>query len=152
MPTLYSHLNCVMLQLLFQRVVISIFLDISHDYMEIYVDDFIAYGGTFEEALKNLEKVLQRCEDHNLSLNTKKCFMMMREGVVLGHYISQTSIQVDPSNIEVILNVSTLIKKKNIISFLGHAGYYKRFIKAFSNMVGLLYNLLTKDVEFQWTP
>lgn len=54
------------------------FLDISHDCMEIYMDDFTTYGGTFEEALNNLQKKLQRCEYHNLSLNSEKCLMMMQ--------------------------------------------------------------------------
>ena len=61
----------------FQRVVISIFADISHDCMEIYMDDFTTFGVTFEEAMKNLEKVLIRCQEHNLALNSEKCFMLM---------------------------------------------------------------------------
>lgn len=56
------------------------------------MDDFTIYGSTFEEAKKNIEKVLQNCEDHNLSLNSKKCFMMMQKGIVLDHYISAIRI------------------------------------------------------------
>ena len=56
------------------------------------MDDFTLYGSSFDEALKNLEKVLERCEQTHLSLSTKKCHMMMSEGIVLGHFISTTGI------------------------------------------------------------
>ena len=59
------------------QAVISIFADISHDCMEIYMDDFTTFGVTFEEAMVNLEKVLVRCQEHNLALNSEKCFMLM---------------------------------------------------------------------------
>ena len=52
------------------------------------MDDFTPYGDNFDEALENLEKVLKRCEQTHLSLSTKKCHMMMSEGVFLGHFIS----------------------------------------------------------------
>ena len=58
--------------------------------MKIYMDDFTKFGFTFEEAMMNLEKVLIRCQEHNLALNSEKCFMLMQEGVVLAHFISAT--------------------------------------------------------------
>lgn len=76
----------------FQRAIIGIFSDLVNDCLEIYMDDFTSYGDSFEEALTNLEKVLKRCKETQLSLSTKKCHMMMTEGVVLGHYISSTGI------------------------------------------------------------
>ena len=72
----------------FQRVVLGIFSDIAVDYFEIYMDDFTAHGTTFEEEHANLDKVLKRCQEYNLSLNNEKCYFMMEEGVVLGHYLS----------------------------------------------------------------
>ena len=60
--------------------------------MDIFMDDFTLYGSDFEEALKNLEKVLTRCEQTQLSLSTEKCNMMMSEGVVLGHFIYANGI------------------------------------------------------------
>lgn len=115
------------------------------------MDDFTTYGADFNEALENLKKFLQRCEDHNLSLNNEKCFMMMQEGVVLEHYISHKGIQVDPTKIEVITNLPTPAKKKDVRSFLGHAGYYRQFIKDLRKIATPLYTLLTKDAKFQWT-
>ena len=71
----------------FQRAVIGIFSELVSDSMDIFMDDFNPYGKEFEEALKILEKVLTCCEQTQLSLSTKKCHMMMSEGVVLGNFI-----------------------------------------------------------------
>ena len=78
-----------------------------NDSMDIFMDNFTPYGSDFEEALKNLENILTPCEETQLSLSTKKCHMMMGEGVVLGHFISIDGIQVDPSKIRVIENIPT---------------------------------------------
>jgi hypothetical protein len=113
----------------FQRAVIGIFSDMLNDSMEIFMDDFTPYGVSFQEALQNLEKVLKRCIQAHLSLSTEKCHMMMSEGIVLGHFISSQGIQVDPSKIQVIKNLPTPKTQTEVRSFLGHAGYYRRFIK-----------------------
>jgi hypothetical protein len=60
--------------------------------------------------------------------------MMMRKGVVLGHFISYAGIQVDPAKIQVILDIPNPSTQKEVRSFLGHAGYYRRFIKKFPNL------------------
>jgi hypothetical protein len=119
--------------------------------LEIYIDDFTPYGDNFEEALTNLEKVLKRCKETQLSLSTEKCHMMMTEGVVLGNYISSTRIRVDPTKIEVILQILVPKTQKEVRSFLGHASYYQRFIENFSKIASPLFNLLSQEVEFVWT-
>ena len=87
--------------------------------MEIFTDDFTPYGKDFEEALKNLENVLTRCEQTQLSLSTEKCHMMMSEGVVLGHFISVNGIQVDPSKMKVTKIYLLLQLKKRCEVFWG---------------------------------
>jgi len=77
--------------------------------------------------------------------------MMINEGIVLGHDISANRIKVDPSKIEVILKIPTPKTQKEVCSFLGHAGYYRRFIEIFSKIVSPLFSLLMKDVDFLWT-
>ena len=79
--------------------------------MEIFMDDF-THGKYFEEALKNLEKVLTHCKHTQLSLSTENCHMMMSEGVVLGNFISADGIQGDPSKIKVIKNKPTPTTQK----------------------------------------
>ena len=96
----------------FQRVVIGIFSELVNDSMEIFMDDFTPYGRDFEEALKNLENVLTRYEQTQISLSTEKFHMMMSEGVVLGHFISTDGIQVDPTKIKVIKNIPTPVTQK----------------------------------------
>eukprot|EP00253_Pinus_taeda_P035744 PITA_35744 len=118
---------------------------------EIFMDDFTPYGTAFEDALQNLEKVLKQCIEVHLALSTEKCHMMMNEGIVLGHYVSLLGIQVDPAKIQVILTLPIPKTQTEVRSFLGHAGYYRRFIKDFSKIASPLFVLLTKNVEFKWT-
>jgi hypothetical protein len=135
----------------FQREVLGIFSDMLNDSMEIFMYDFTPYGVSFQEALEKLEKVLKRCIQAQLSLSTEKCHMMMSKGIVLGYFISSQGIQVDPSKIQVIKDLPTPKTKTEVRSFLGHVGYYRRFIKNFSKIASPLFVLLMKNDEFKWT-
>lgn len=70
------------------------------------MDDFTVYGDCFNEALENLEKVLIRGKEKNISLIHEKCFMMFNKGIFLGHHISGDGIKVDSSKVEVISKLS----------------------------------------------
>ncbi|KAL1188096.1 putative mitochondrial protein [Cardamine amara subsp. amara] len=135
----------------FQRCMMSIFTDMIEDYMEVFMDDFSVYGPTYRECLDNLCKVLARCEEKHLVLNWEKCHFMVREGIVLGHKISQNGIEVDKAKIEVMMNLQAPDSVKAVRSFLGHAGFYRRFIKDFSKIARPLTALLCKDVTFEFT-
>ena len=74
--------------------------------------------------------------------------LTVRYGIVLGHEISRKGIEVDRAKIEVIVKLPTPKCVKDIRSFLGHAGFYRRFIKDFSKIARPLTNLLAKDVSF----
>lgn len=130
------------------RVVLSIFSKLVHDAMEIYMDDFTPYCSDFHEALANLGKVIDKCIEMNLSFSLEKCDFFMIEGIVLGHEISQQGLQVDPKKIASIQRVPPPQKLRYVRSFIGLAGYYRRFIKYFSNLASPLFGLLGKDVEF----
>src|SRR4030065_560854 len=114
-------------------------------------DHFSFFGDSFDDCLTNLEKVLSRCEEKNLVLNWEKCHFMVTNGIVLGHIVSSKGIEVVKSKIELIANLSTPKSVKDVRSFLGHAGFYRRFIKDFSVISKPLSNLLTKDNNFEWT-
>ncbi|KAK1696156.1 hypothetical protein QYE76_012853 [Lolium multiflorum] len=93
-------------------------------------------------------KVNKRCEETNLVLNWEKCHFMVNEGIVLGHKISERGIEVDRAKVEAIEKMPYPRDVKGIHSVLGHAGFYRRFIKDFSKISKPLTNLLQKDVPF----
>ena len=128
----------------------SIFSDLVEEVMEIFMDDFSVYGSSFEDCLKNIETVLQRCQDKNLALNWEKCHFMVTEGIVLGHKISADGLEVDQANIVVIKTLMSPTTVRGIRSFLGHAGFYRRFIKDFSKNSRPLCRLLEKYVNFDF--
>jgi hypothetical protein len=80
----------------------SIYSEMIEEIIEVFMNDFSVYGKTFDDCLKNLDKVLQRCEEKHLVLNWKKYQFMVREGIVLGHLVSRRGIEVDRAKIEVI--------------------------------------------------
>jgi hypothetical protein len=111
------------------------------------MDDFTLYGNDFDQALNNLEKILERCIATRLCLSHEKCHMMMKKGVVLGNYISTDGNRVDPTKIEVILNLTTPHTQTKVRSFLGATGYYRRFMENFARTATPLHDL-TSNVEF----
>ncbi|GJT91037.1 reverse transcriptase domain-containing protein [Tanacetum coccineum] len=86
----------------FQRCMMAIFHDMIEKTMEVFMDDFSVFGDSFSTCLAHLEKMLKRCEDTNLSLNWEKSHFMVKEGIVLGHKISKSGLEVDRAKVEVI--------------------------------------------------
>jgi hypothetical protein len=132
----------------FQRCMLSIFSDMIERCMEVFMDDFTMFGNTFDNCLDHLDAVLKRCVETDLVLNWEKCHFMVTEGIVLGHKISKKGIEVDQAKIEVISKLPPPINVKGVRSYLGHAGFYRRFIKDFSKISKPLCNLLVKDTHF----
>ncbi|KAL4369314.1 hypothetical protein GQ457_05G015090 [Hibiscus cannabinus] len=118
------------------------------DFLEIFMDDFSVSGDDFQKCLGNLARVLKRCEEADLVLNWEKCHFMVTEGIVLGHKISHKGIEVDKAKIEVIEKLPPPTSVKGIRSFLGHAGFYRRFIKDFSKISKPLCTLLQQNQPF----
>nr|GFA61355.1 reverse transcriptase domain-containing protein [Tanacetum cinerariifolium] len=112
------------------------------------MDDFSVFGNSFSTCLINLEKMLKWCEDTKLALNWEKSHFMVKEGIVLGHKISKKGIEVDKAKIEVIAKLPHPTTVKGIRSFLGHAGFYRRFIKDFLKISRPLTYLLEKNSPF----
>nr|GFC63046.1 reverse transcriptase domain-containing protein [Tanacetum cinerariifolium] len=104
--------------------------------------------GTFQSRLSHLERMLKRCEDTNLCLNWEKSHFMVKEGIVLSHKISKQGIEVDKDKVDVITKLPHPTIVKGIRSFLGHVGFYRRFIKDFSKIARLMTQLLEKDTPF----
>nr|GEV68411.1 RNA-directed DNA polymerase homolog [Tanacetum cinerariifolium] len=109
----------------FQRCMTAIFHELIEDSMEVFMDDFSVFCSSFDHCLKNLEKMLKRCEETNLVLNWEKCHFMVKEGIVLGHKVSGSGIEVDKVKIEAISKLPYPTNVKVIRSFLGHASFYR---------------------------
>ena len=107
----------------FQRCMTAIFSNFCEKIVEVFKDDFSVYGSSFDDCLRNLGRVLQRCEETNLVLNWEKCHFMVNEGIVLGHKLSERSIEVDKAKVDAIEKKLCPIDMNCIRSFLGHASF-----------------------------
>ncbi|GJS41194.1 reverse transcriptase domain-containing protein [Tanacetum coccineum] len=132
----------------FQRCMMAIFHDMIEETMEVFMDDFSVFGDSFSSCLSHIDKMLKRCEDTNLVLNWEKCHFMVKEGIVLGHKISKSGIEVDKEKVNVIAKLPPPTSVKGIRSFLGHAGFYRRFIQYFSKIARPMTHLLEKETPF----
>nr|GEW48829.1 reverse transcriptase domain-containing protein [Tanacetum cinerariifolium] len=116
--------------------------------ISFFMDDFSVFGNSFQTCLSHLEKMLKRCEETNLFLNWEKSHFMIKEGIVIGHKISKNGIEVDKAKVEIIAKLPHPTTVKGIRSFLGHAAFYRRFIKVFSKIARPMTRLLEKDTLF----
>jgi hypothetical protein len=128
----------------------AVFSEFIEEIVEVFMDDFSVYGKTFMDCLENLEKVLTRCAEVDLVLNWEKCHFMVRQGIVLGHVISERGIKVDKAKVETVEQLLPPTDVNSLRRFLGHAGFYRRFIKDFSKITKPSMHLLQKDVAFDF--
>ncbi|GJU23219.1 reverse transcriptase domain-containing protein [Tanacetum coccineum] len=132
----------------FQRCMMAIFHDMIEKTMGVFMDDFLVFGNSFGNCLSRVVKMLQRCEDTNLCLNWEKSHFMVKEGIVLGHKISKNGIEVDKAKVDVIAKLPHPTTVKGVRSFLGHASFYRRFIKDISKISRPMTHLLEKNTPF----
>ncbi|KAL5579862.1 hypothetical protein UlMin_012304 [Ulmus minor] len=128
----------------------SIFSEYIENIIEVFMDDFSVYGSSFDDCLKNLTLILKRCIETNLVLNWEKCHFMVNQGIVLGHVISNEGLEVDKAKIDTMRSLPPPTCVREVRSFLGHAGFYRRFIKDFSKISRPLCRLLQKEVSFEF--
>nr|GEX30307.1 reverse transcriptase domain-containing protein [Tanacetum cinerariifolium] len=103
---------------------------------------------SFSSCLSHLDTMLQRCEDTSLVLNWEKCHFMVKEGIFFGHKISKNGLEVDRAKVNVIAKLPHPTTVKGVRSFLGHAGFYQRFIQDFSKITRHVTHLLEKETSF----
>ncbi|CAN6725357.1 unnamed protein product [Malus baccata var. baccata] len=118
--------------------------------IEVFMDGFSVFGDSFDGCLENLTLILKRCVETNLVLNWEKCHFMVKQGIVLGHIVSERGIEVYKSKIDLVRNLPSPTSVREVRSFLGHAEFYRRFIKDFSKISTPLCRLLQKDVTFDF--
>nr|GEW92331.1 reverse transcriptase domain-containing protein [Tanacetum cinerariifolium] len=129
---------------------IAIFHDMIKKSVEVFMDDFLVFGNSFDNYLKNLNKMLQRCNDANLVLSWEKYHFMVKEGIVLGQRVFGAGLEVDKAKINVISKLLPPTNVKGIKSFLRHAGFYRRFIKHFLRFIRPLTKFFEKDTPFEF--
>lgn len=129
---------------------LSIFSDMVEDLTEVFMDYFSVVGDSFVDCLEHLGQVLQSCVETNLVQNWEKFHFMVEEGIVLGHKFLAEGIQVDQTYVEVIARRPPPVSIKGVRSFLGHAGFYRRFIKVYSKIAHPLCKFLEKESTFNF--
>ena len=134
----------------FQHSMMAIFSEMAEKTIEVFMDDFSVLGKYFDNCLENLKQALIICEETNLVLNWEKCHFMVKEGILLGQWISKRGIEIDKSKIETIEKLPPSSLVKGIRSLLGHVGLYMRFIKDFSKIAKPLSNLLVQGAPFEF--
>nr|GEW08160.1 hypothetical protein [Tanacetum cinerariifolium] len=130
------------------RCMMAIFHDMIEKTIEVFMDNFLVFGDLFLSCLSHLDTMLQRCEDTNLVLNWEKCHFMVKEEIVLGHKILKNGLKVDRAKVDVIAKLPRPTLVKGVRSFLGHAGFYRRFIQDFSKISKPMTHLLEKETPF----
>lgn len=134
----------------FQRVMDNILVGIQNERCLVYMDDIIVYSPTIQEHLSRLSEVFKRLRSANLKIQPDKCEFLRKEVAYLGHLITQEGVKPNPSKVECILNFPQPRNAKDIKSFLGLAGYYRRFIPNFAKTSKPLTKLLQKDITFNF--
>jgi len=103
---------------------ISILSNLVQKCFVSFMDNFSIHKDCFDNYLTNLGKMLKRCWDKHLNINWKKCHVMVKSGIVLGHIISNNGIEVENAKVDLIINLPIPTYVKDICSFLGHADFY----------------------------
>ena len=117
-----------------------------------YLDDIIVFASTLEEHLDRLRQVFERLRHAKLKLSADKCTFAAREVSHLGHRVTEEGLLPDPSLLAAIREISPPKNATEVRSFLGLAGYYRRYVKNFAAIAGPLHALTRKDAVFHWSP
>jgi hypothetical protein len=135
----------------FMYLMNSVFMPELDKFVVVFIDDILVYSKNEAEHTKHLHTVLQRLRDHHLYAKLSKCDFWLREIKFLGHTISQDVVSVDPEKVQEVMNWRPPTTVWQIRSFLGLAGYYRRFIPDFSRIAKPMTELLKKGVKYEWS-
>src|SRR3954466_2719325 len=134
----------------YQRAMVTLFHDMIHKEVEVYVNDMIAKSCTEEEHITNLHKLFERLKKYKLRLNPNKCTFGVRSGKLLGFIVSQRGIEVDPDKVKAIQAMPVPKTEKEVRGFLGRLNYISRFISHLTATCEPIFKLLRKDQPIKW--
>jgi hypothetical protein len=133
----------------FMYLMNSVFMPELDKFVVVFIDDILVYSKDEDEHTEHLHIVLQRLRDHHLYAKLSKCDFWLREIKFLGHTISQDGISIDPKKVQEVMDWKPPSTRRQIRSFLGLAGYYRRFIPDFSRIAKPITELLKKGVKYE---
>ena len=116
----------------------------------VFIDDILVYSGSSEEHSEHLRIVLQTLRERQLYAKLSKCQFWLDRVAFLGHVISAEGVSVDPQKIEAVVNWKPPKNVSEVRSFLGLAGYYRKFVEGFFKIAAPLTKLTRKDVKYDW--
>ena len=138
--------------------VLVAFMDLMHrvfqpyldQFVVVFVDDILIYSQSEREHEDHLRIILQLLRDHQLYAKFSKCEFWLTEVRFLGYVVSSSSVSADPEKVEAVMSWERPKSAFEIRSFLGLAGYYRRFIEDFSRLAAPMTRLTRKEVKFDW--
>ena len=135
----------------FQRLMETMLGDMRYTSCLVYIDDLFLYGSDFDSTLDRLKELCERLRNAKLKLKPKKCTFFQKSVLFLGHKVGENGIETDPEKVEAVSNWKVPENKKEVKSFLGTVGYYRRFIHNYSTVAKPMTSLTSNSTEFIWT-
>jgi hypothetical protein len=156
--TRYGHYEFTVVQfglsntpVVFMCLMNGVFRNYLDKFVIVFLDDILVYSKTEEEHEQHLRMVLQVLREHQLYEKLGKCSFYQRQIHYLGHIISEEGISMDSEKVKAIQEWPTPRNVTEVRSFMGLAGYYRRFIAGFSRITHAITSLQKKEKKFQWT-
>ena len=134
----------------YQRLMNQLLGGLTWKSCHVYIDDILVFSPTFESHLQHVRDVFDRMRTARMLLKRKKCSFAQVETHYLGNVVSAQGVAPDPAKVEKLRSFPAPRDKKEVRSFLGLAGYYRRFVKHYAARAGPLFDLLKDDTPFVW--
>ncbi|KAL4011098.1 hypothetical protein IC575_028145 [Cucumis melo] len=136
----------------FMDLMNRVFKDLLDSFVIVFIDDILVYSKTEAEHEEHLHQVLETLQTNKLYAKFSKCEFWLKKVFFLGHVVSSEGVSVDPAKNEAVTNWPRPSTISEICSFLGLAGYYRRFMEDFSCIASPLTQLTRKGTPFVWSP
>src|SRR3954469_22585933 len=135
----------------FMNMMNKVFMEFLDKFVVVFIDDILVYSKSKEEHEGHLRLILEKLREHKLYAKFSKCEFWLNEVGFLGHVMTKDGVAVDPAKVSAVTEWESPKSVKEVRSFLGLAGYYRRFIENFSKVAKPMTELLKKDKKFDWT-